>query len=394
MPCLPFLAAATQSGNAASALPGSIAVPLAFIVPAAFGVFLFRPSFTGVSAERALLTFAACWLFVLGVIFFGVQIIPETMIEVIRDERRLIFAVKATVLILFAVPFALRLHSKWLGEKATAAEMEGGAVGVRVWLSAINCAVAIVVAVMTWLTFDISLVSMLMLTFALLLAFPVIHGLAASEAVAGPAADAGGIEREKVLAMLESGHITAEESAELFNALAISRPLGVSSMEPLTPAGRLMMIGACLVLVGFLFPWFSISPAQEMGRALHGMRDLMGGNLPIELTGLDLQQQSSGFRITVIGAEVQHGWGWMVLVSAMTSALLPVLAKFLDQKTLRLLRLLTLGVGTIVLLSVVGSGIRWISFGLVAVLAGYAMEWLGLMRERAAGRAIGARSVE
>ena len=394
MPCLPFLAAATQSGNAASALPGSIAVPLAFIVPAAFGVVLFRPSFTGVSAERAVLAFAGCWLFVLGVIFFGVQMIPDTMIEVIRDERRLIFAVKMTVLILFAVPFALRLHSKWLGGKATAAEMEGGAVGVRAWLSALNCAVAIVVAVMAWLTFDISLVSLLMLSFALLLAFPVIHGLPASEAVADPLTDAGGVEREKVLAMLESGHITAEESAELLNALAVSRPSGVSPTEPLTPAGRMMIMGGCLVLVGFLFPWFSISPAQEMGRALHGMRDLMGGNLPIELTGLDLQQQSSGFRISVIGAEVQHGWGWMVLACAMTSALLPFFAKSLDQATLRLLRLLALGVGTVVLLSVVGTGIRWISFGLVAVLAGYAVEWLGLLRERAEGRAIGARSVE
>lgn len=345
------------------------------------GFFLFRPSFSAVSKERTLLTFAVCWALLMGMIFFGFPLLRGQVPDAFHQPPRLLVAMKMTAFLVFAVPFALRLHSKWLGGKATAEEMKGGAAGVKAWLSPIHCGVAIVVAVLLWVTFDLSLVAMLMLSFALLLAFPVMNSFPAIEEE-GPTPDSGGTEREKVLAMLESGRITAEESAELLNALAASRPSVDSRTVPLTPAARLVLIGAGLVLVGFFFPWFSISPGQELARAMHGMRELVGANLPMELPILNSRQSPSDFRISVIGSEIQHGWGWLVLGCAMTSALLPFFAKSMDRATLRLLRLLALGVGSVVLLSVVGSGIRWISFGLVAVIAGYAVQWLGLMREK------------
>jgi hypothetical protein len=85
-----------------------------------------------------------------------------------------------------------------------------------------------------------------------------------------------GREREKVLEMLESGKITVDESAELLHALGANPTTPEMPRAPMTRAGRLVLCGAGLVLVGFLLPWFSFSPAAELSRTMEDLRATTG----------------------------------------------------------------------------------------------------------------------
>jgi hypothetical protein len=139
-----------------------------------------------------------------------------------------------------------------------------------------------------------------------------------------------------------------------------------------------------VLLAGFYFPWITIDPGKEMARTMHSMQQGFGENFPLQLPEMALPQLNSGLRVSAVGSEIEHGLGWMTLALALAAALLPLFAKSLDRATLRLMQMLALGVGTVILLSVVSSGIRWVSFGLVAAIAGYFIEWIGLLRERTA----------
>ncbi len=344
------------------------------IATALAGSFLLLSSkSSGLSRPQAIMAFAFTWL---GVMVAGLILSTSLPMEDWGDERVLRIA-EIMLLFAFGVPFVIRLYSKWIGGKTAPAELAAGGAGVRAWLSPSNVIMASVVSVMAWLAFDISLALMLVLTFGLLLAYPALHNISPRAIPAEPGAG----EREKVLAMLEAGRITVEESAELLNALGASQPAGMVPPEPLSEARRLTIIGACVVLAGFFFPWFTMSPGKELSRAMESMREQLGENFPIEIPGMTLPQNAPGFQISTVGSEIPHGMGWMVLAFAMTAALLPFFAKSLDRATLRLLQLLALGVGTVMLLSVLGTGIRWVSYGLVAAAAGYAVTWVGLLRE-------------
>lgn len=359
-----------------------IVVLLAVTVALAGSFLLFNPKSSGLSAPKSILIFACTWLAVMAT---GVVMIQTTLN---REPPDLVALKLAKIMVLFAigVPFVTRLYVKWIGGKMTPAERAGGAVGVRAWLSPSNVIMAIVVAVMAWLVFDYPLVLMLLITFGLLLITPATHNIGAVDMPSDPRPEPFGSEREKVLAMLENGRITVEESADLLNALAASQPAAVAPVEPLSPARRLMMIGSCIVLAGFFFPWITKFPGKELARTMQSMQEGFGENFPLQMPDLSLPQVSPNLRVSAVGAEIEHGLGWMILALAITAALLPVFVKSMDRATLRLLQLLALGVGTVILLSVVSSSIRWVSFGLVATIAGYAVIWIGLLRERAASR--------
>lgn len=346
---------------------------IVLVIALAATFVLFRPRHSGLSRERSAMAFAITWLDVIVVAWF----LSKRLSKEEWTEQQVFQSMATLLLIAFAIPFAVRLYSKWIGGKLTAAESAGGMEGVRAWLAPVNCILALLVAVLTWQAFDTPLPLMLMFTFGLLFIVPAMHKSSEEGTIQQ---ETGGSEREKVLAMLEAGRISVEESADLLHALAASQVAAPLAAEPLSPARRLVLIGACTVLVGFFFPWYSISPVEEIK---HTLKSLGGNdNMPIwqQMEGM-IANGSNLIQISV-GSEMKHGMGWMALSLAMAAALLPLFAKSMDRPTQRLLQLLALGVGSIILLSLVSTGIRWVGFGLVIALAGYAIQWIGVLRGR------------
>src|SRR5207247_760819 len=85
---------------------------------------------------------------------------------------------------------------------------------------------------------------------------------------------------------------------------------------------------------------------------------------------------------SVNGGDIQKGLGWLVLVLGMAAALLPYVATAMDAHTQRMMRLASLGMGAVVLLYLLAQSFRISSIGIILVLAGYALEFLGTIREQ------------
>ncbi len=133
----------------------------------------------------------------------------------------------AGLLIVFGVPFAVRLYGKWLGNSLDEREKASGVDGVRAWLSGWNVFLVVAISLCAWRGFEYSFWGVLAMTTGLLLAYPAVRALSTAgespPAAATPAADLSD-EREGVLKLLEEGKITAEEGAELLSALSETVP--------------------------------------------------------------------------------------------------------------------------------------------------------------------------
>jgi hypothetical protein len=83
----------------------------------------------------------------------------------------------------------------------------------------------------------------------------------------------------------------------------------------LSRSNVLVLIGAAVVLVGFLMPWFAINMGQELGRAMQGMQ--LQFNAP-QMQGMPqmnvpMQSPIQTGTIYVSGGDVGKGIGWLVL---------------------------------------------------------------------------------
>ena len=274
--------------------------------------------------------------------------------------------------------FCIRLYRKWLGGDLTEEERAPGRRGLHAWLSPSNVVVAALVSVSAWQGFNCSLVLMLALTFGALVIWPLLR---ADTATAGPVApvttESYPREREKVLALLEAGKITAEESAELLHALAAS-PSEASLQKPGVPRSPLGLIGTALVLVGFFLPWFTFSPAEELAATVADFQRAM----PLPM--LEMAQSLPSQKVSVRGGDIGKGLGWAVLVLAIASFVLPTVAKDLDRSTLRTFRVLTLLAGGIIVVYLLSQDIKAVNIGLVLVLIGYGCAGIALWREEGA----------
>lgn len=96
-------------------------------------------------------------------------------------------------------------------------------------------------------------------------------------------------ERLRVLKMMEEGKVSAEECAELLEALDVPAP-PPPRRKGMTPARVWAAVGAGLVFVGFLLPWFWIGQLQ-------------GGYL--------------------CGGDMPHAMGWIILVFALAAVMIP-----------------------------------------------------------------------
>jgi hypothetical protein len=290
----------------------------------------------------------------------------------------------------FLTAFALRLWGRWIGEKATPEERQPGQPGVRAWFCASNVIVGVFIAVTIWLGFDIPLLLSSVVIGALLAAYPLLQmeSPAPGNRPAVPhVTEDHSAEREKILAMLEAGKLTPEESAELLQALREPSPPAAHQV-PLTGGQRLMLIGAALVAVGFFLPWLVVNPGKEAGRMMNQMQSSMRSTFQGDMSisgGMDFPgMQLTTANVSISGGDIPRGLGWATLLLALAAAALPYVATRLDAATTRTVRLLCLGLGSFILLYVLTQNVRFVSIGLILAIGGYAVGITGWLRDRRA----------
>ena len=354
------------------------------------GLFWFR-SYTGLSRGKASLALFASVLG--GVLYVIVPMLePRGRLDFPHGHANRIFLsfFATTAAIVFLTAFVLRLWGRWVGDKATNEEREPGLPGVRAWFSAANIVVGVLLVLTLSAGFDYPALLIAVVVCAALAAYPLLRmesPVSASVSPPAPVADDLSAEREKILAMLEAGKLTPDESAELLQALReTSQP--PARQVPLTGGQRLMLIGAALVGLGFFLPWLVIDPGKEASRMMNTMQSSMKSsfngsvNFPggMNFPGMEMKTSS----ISISGGDIPRGLGWAALLLALTAAFLPYVATTLDATTARTVRLLSLGLGSFILLYLLTQNVRFVSLGLILAAGGYAVEIAGVLRERRA----------
>jgi hypothetical protein len=335
-------------------------------------LFLF---YTGLRKRTALLAWFLTLLIAAGIAAYRFN--QYERIYGSHDDALAKACVFQALFILTGTAFAIRLYRKWLDGAMTEDERSVGTAGLRAWLSPANLAVGAVVAVSAWQGLGWSLVLMLAFTIGLLLLSPMLNRERATASTPAPVPSVapGSSEREKVLALLEAGKITADESAELLHALNSVGTAPQPVAPPLSRPRKIALAGAMLVLVGFFLPWFSFSPREQLTAT---MTQFGIGGEALEQLGHQVLPNTT---VTVRGGDLAHGLGWLIIVLGVAGALLPILAPQMEASAQRSAKLLTIGAGGIVVLYVVSQDISSASIGLVLVLVGYACQAIALWQE-------------
>ena len=326
---------------------------------------------------KGVLVFLACLLASIGLgIYRHQQFVGHGL-----EDKDVIAIISACLLPWAAIPFLAKLYLAWIAGAATDAEKAPGREGVRAWLRGGNLVCAIMISDCLWLSFGYSFLTTLALTVMALLAYPLFNMAATSPESPAPATDTLSPERERVLKMLDDGKITAQESAELLNALPHSVPARAPQCAP-APYRKMVWLGLALLLIGFFFPWFVVKSGdlqQAMNEAMSRMPMLQGMPNP---AGMMSQGMTTGVTLYVAGGDIAHGLGWCVLLLGIVAAALPFVAVNLDSQTCQKACLIALGAGAIILLYLLTQSFRFVGIGLLLGLAGYALEFIGVLKAR------------
>jgi hypothetical protein len=318
---------------------------------------------------KAALLLLAAFVASLGFGFFRIHQFDQN-----GGEKDVISICFAFLLPWAGVPFLAKLYLAWIAGAASDEEKAPGMAGVRAWLRAGNLVCAILVSICLRFGFGYSFLGPLALALLALVAFPLMNAATASPPAAAPQADSLSPERERVLKMLDEGKITAPESAELLNALAHSTPPRAPQSAP-APHRKTVWIGAALLLLGFFLPWFAINPQRAVDEMMKGMP--MGQGMP-DLRGM----MPEGNTLYIAGGDIGHGLGWCVLVLGILAAALPFVAANLDAQTCQKTCLLALAAGAIILVYLLTQNMRFVNIGIILGLAGYVLEFIGVLKER------------
>jgi len=297
------------------------------------------------------------------------------------DDKEVVAVGLAMLLPWVAIPFLAKLYLAWIAGAATDAEKAPGREGVRAWLRGGNLVCAILISLCLWLGFGYSFLTTLALAIMALLAYPLFNMAATSPASPAPTTDTLSPERERVLKMLDDGKITAQESAELLNALPHSAPPRAPQSAP-APHRKMVWLGLAVLLIGFFFPWFVFKSGdlqQAMNDAMSRMP--MPQGMP-NLTGMMPQGTTTGVTLYVMGGDIAHGLGWCVLLLGIVAAALPFVAANLDAQTCQKASLIALSAGAVILLYLLTRNFRFVGIGLLLGLAGYALELIGVLKAR------------
>jgi hypothetical protein len=289
----------------------------------------------------------------------------------------------------------LKVYSALVLQKSTEPERATGLPGVRAWLAPRNAITVVLFSIAATMAFDWNFFGVFLLGLSPLLIYPLVGSVARPTDFASPPAQAAPEERQRVLALVETGKITAEDGAELLGALAQSQAAGVESARIITRPRRLMILGAIILLIGFFLPWFTENVSQAMsqmaGDLQHAMPQLPGQfapglnpNQPIQVPTAPQDQMLSV--LTLRGGDVRNGLGWLALAMGLLAAILPFFwsERAADPKTLRNFTFAALGLGTVALLYLLSNSfnaITTIEPGFYLSLGGFVLLWVGGARE-------------
>ena len=370
---------------------------LVYAVPAVV-LLAFYARYVGISRPKAFLLWLCSSIAGAAVTMFRSAEVEAGRfpMQFARRVELVYWVVLPGLLVTFVVPFVVKLYLRWFGEKATEKEKAAGMDGVRAWLGGGNLIMCILIALCAWRGLGYSFWGILALTVGCVVAYPLFNML--SQRPAGgprPATEEMPREREKILNLLEAGKVTPEESAELLTALGESSAEPRGARVPMTVGRKLLLGGAALVLVGFFLPWYRVNLGQEMGRLTGGLRSFT--NVPDEVRVFPpppLKTPPRGLgpgvpvlsnaTVNVCGADVGGKLGWAVLLLAAACAVLPYVATGLKRATQDTLTVVGLGIGAVILLYLLSQGLRHASVGLLVVLIGYGVQFVGAVKERRA----------
>ena len=153
-----------------------------------------------------------------------------------------------------------------------------------------------------------------------------------------------------MLALVESGKITAEDGAELLSALGHSYAAGTARSDEGRISGnqRAMLLGAGLLLVGFFLPWLHVKLDQQMRGIMENLLPQMAqavgqppSNQPRIVYNSDgsarvvMPEQNPQFNMSVPvysaktvwqlrGGDLSNGLGWFIMLLGVGVAVLPL----------------------------------------------------------------------
>jgi len=94
------------------------------------------------------------------------------------------------------------------------------------------------------------------------------------------------------------------------------------------------------------------------------------------------QGAMTGMTLYVTGGDVSHGLGWCALLFGIVAAALPFVAANLDSQKCQKISLAALSAGAIILIDLLTNNLRFVSIGILLGLAGYALEFIGVVKAR------------
>jgi hypothetical protein len=271
------------------------------------------------------------------------------------------------------------MYRAWIRDGATPAEREPNANGIRAWLGVGNLLMGALFVMSAYFARWWNPVGTSAMVMGLLLAYPLGNCvLKSGEGVVNTEGEEVAEERRRVLAMVEAGKITGEDGAELIGALGQSHATSAPTGLGLSGNRRVMMLGAVLVVVGFCLPWFNLNLGEE-AQAVMQQFPAMNGNAPVIAPG----SVSVHNILEVRGGDIGHGLGWIILAMSVGVALLPLVwpARRENRDQQRAATLVGMIVGTVLVMYLGANDFRIIDIGLVVVMAGYVVGWVGAARE-------------
>jgi hypothetical protein len=304
-----------------------------------------------------------------------------------------VFLLTFGTVVLLGMGLATKLYRAWLLGRGREQELQGGAAGFRAWLGPVNLVPILFFAGLAWLSMGWPFLVTTLASLALFSVYPLARTILQVERGNMTRVNETSEERRRVLALVEAGKISGEDGAELISALG-ETAVREEPVVNLFSRGRLLMfVGAGLVLLGFLLPWFVINIGAEMARSMQAVRGAMPA-MPA-MPGFEIQPEISvpggaALQVTVRGGDLHYGLGWIILGAALVVATLPLLWPLgqRNQGSQRGASLALAGAGSVVLLYVVAGGLRNANVGLVLAVMGYVLLWAGLLRTYLAGRTV------
>jgi len=318
-----------------------------------------------------------------------------------RADQAPVFLLASIVTANLTIALLIKLYRAAVLGKTTLEENAMGVAGVRAWLVPLNVIAVVCVAVGAYLALDYDYVGVAIAGLCVLLAYPLVNTtMQQSSSSSTPREStspqqASSEERQRILALVEAGKITAEDGAELLTALAQSQATA-SYAGTLSGPRKVMLAGAAITLVGFFLPWFTLNISQVVHDAMSSVQQNMpqfpGGQQPsFNFTG-PVGNDGNGVPVqnavqfAVRGGDVQHGLGWIILAAGLIAACLPFFWTPHGGKTrqMRSAIFAALAVGSVLELYVLSgsfNAVTSIEPGFVLALAGYVILWVGTVQE-------------